>query len=171
MDSFTEQIIKAKPTGKQTLAFVGAILLTVVGVFCLLFVSGSIGIAVIVVGAFLIYYFKMNQNIEYEYSFLNCDCDVDVIINKTNRKQVYELSGSDVSAVLMYNSDKFQNELEINAKLTVKNLTSGNKDNSDNWYVFMVNSGNGTTGVVLELNDKSLEHVKAAYNKTKLQLD
>ncbi len=171
MDSFTEQILKAKPTGKQTLALVGAIMVTILGVFCLLFISGSIGIAVVVIGAFLIYYFKMNQNIEYEYSFLNSDCDVDVIINKTNRKQVYEFSGSDVSSVLAYNSEKFQNELDVNAKLTVKNLTSRNRDNTDNWYVFMVNSGNGTIGVVLELNDKSLEHVKAAYSKTKLQLN
>ena len=171
MDIFTEQILKAKPTGKQLLAFVGAILVAAIGVFCLLFISGSIGIALVVVGAFLIYYFKMGQNIEYEYSFLNCDCDIDVIINKTDRKQDYELVGSDVSAVLAYNSEKFQNELEVNANLTIKNLTSRDKENSDNWYVFMVNSGNGTTGVVLELNEKSLEHIKNAYNKTKLQFD
>lgn len=170
MDSFTEQILKAKPTGKQTLAFIGAILFTVIGVYCLLFVSGSIGIAIVVVGAFLIYYFKMNQNIEYEYSFLNSDCDIDTIINKTNRKKAYEFAGSDVSAVLRYDSEKFQNEIEVNAKMTIKNLTSRNTDNTDNWYVFMVNFGGGTDAVVLELNEKSLEHVKSVYNKTKLQL-
>lgn len=169
MDSFTEQILKAKPSGKQLFAMAGAILVTVVGAFTLLFISGSIGIALVVVGAFLIYYFKTGQNLEYEYSFLNSDCDIDAIINKTNRKQVYSFAGSDVSSVMSYNSEKFQNELEVNAKLTVRNLSSRDKSNTDNWYVFMVNSGNGTTGVVLELNEKSLEHIKQAYNKSKLQ--
>lgn len=171
MDSFTEQILKAKPSGKQLFAMAGAVLVTVVGVFTLLFISGSIGIALVVVGAFLIYYFKTGQNLEYEYSFLNSDCDIDAIINKTTRKQVYSFAGSDVSSVMSYNSEKFQNELEVNAKLTVRNLSSRDKSNTDNWYVFMVNSGNGTTGVVLELNEKTLEHVKSAYNKSKLQLD
>ncbi len=171
MDSFTEQILKTKPTSKQTLALVGAIFLTACGVFSLLFISGSIGIAVTVVGAFLIYYFKLNQNIEYEYSFLNCDCDIDVIINKTNRKKVYEFAGSDVSRVLPYNSEKFKNELEVNDKLTIKNFTSRISENSNSWYVFMINSGNGTIGAILELNEKSLEHMKTNYNKTKLELN
>lgn len=165
MDRYTEQILEKKPDIKEKLLMLGAILVTAMGVALLLFVDFGAGVAVGVLGGFLIYLAKNSSYAEYEYLFINADLDVARIINKSTRKDIYSFKDGDVQRVLLYNSDKFQNELEVNAELSLKNFTSGNKDNQDMWYAFLVNAKNGTNAVILELNEKTLEHVKECFKK------
>lgn len=172
MDNYIEQILKAKTTTMQQFKFVLSVALTVFGALILLMgpFSNSFGIggAIIIIGAILIYVTKNGMNIEYEYEFTNGDCSIDKIINMSSRKKAYRFSVGDVQRILPYESDKFKNELQIDAKLSVLNLTSLEKEKSNNWYAFMIGNSSQTTAVILELDDRSLEHVRMYY-KQKLE--
>ncbi len=168
MDHYVEQILKVKPGMKQYLMMAGAVLVAVAGVFSLICVSGSLGLTLIIIGAVLIGFAVNAQKYEYEYAFTNGDCDIAKIINRSNRKDVYAFSEGDILRVLRYDSGQFQNELEVNSKLVVKDFTSGGREHQDCWYVFMISEKNMTTAVVLELNAKSVKHVRAEY-KTKFE--
>jgi hypothetical protein len=163
MDNYTEQILQAKPTFKSMLAFAASVCLTVFGVILIMFTSGGIGIMVIVVGAVLIVFTRGRQSIEYEYLIVNGDCDIACIYNKSSRKTKFSFTEGDVLRILPYDSDKCQNELQVNHELTVKNFTSGDKENSGSWYAFFVTGKGGTTAVILELNQRSLEQIRQNY--------
>lgn len=165
LDRYTEQIILKKPDIKQKALLAVMIAVICAGMYLMMFISFSKGIAVIAVGAFFTYLVKQSFNAEYEYLFVNGDCDISRIINKSSRKDIYSFKESDVTRVMPYNSDKCQNEFEVNANLTVKDFSSGIKDNSDNWYVFLANIKSGTAAIILELNEKSLEHIAECYKK------
>ncbi len=168
MDHYVEQILKVKPGMKQYLMMAGAVLVAVAGVFFLIFVSGSLGLTLIIVGAVLIGFAANAQKYEYEYAFTNGDCDIARIINRSKRRDVYAFSEGDVLRVLRYDSGQFRNELEVNNRLVVKDFTSGSREHQDCWYAFMLSENNMTTAVVLELNAKSVRHVRAEF-KTKFE--
>ncbi|MCM1460842.1 MAG: DUF6106 family protein [Bacteroides sp.] len=171
MDVYVEQILKRKPQKTQIAAMAGSVALILLGIAFMLCVSMSIGILVLAVGIFLVYVVKQRMNAEYEYTFTNGDFDAAVIYNMASRKDYYSFDESNVLRILPYTSEKFQNELSVNAELTVKNITSEDKGKQDSWYVFMVNDSRtkGTTAVILELSEKSLDSVKLSY-KNKLEL-
>ncbi len=168
MDNYVEQIVEKLPSMKQKLALFGAIFVTAFGVTMIFFYNFSIGVAVIAVGAFLVYLAKMYQAMEYEYLFVNGDCDVAAIINKSNRKNIYSFKVGDVTRVLPYYSLKFQNEIEVNAELSIKDFSSGYDEKKDKCYVFLANVKGGTVAIILELNEKSMEHAEVFY-KNKIE--
>ncbi|MBR3833755.1 MAG: hypothetical protein IKJ73_05530 [Lachnospiraceae bacterium] len=169
MDNYIEQIIKKNPDAKQRLYFVGAVFVTMLGVAAMLFYDMSVGIMVLAAGAFLIYFAKNAQSMEYEYVFVNADCDIARISNKQNRKEMFSIKGGDVQKVLLYNSQQFQNELEANGNLIIKDFTSGDKTKQDDWYMFMTNDNGKTVAVGLELNDKTKTYVETYYkNKSNI---
>lgn len=169
MDNYIEQIIKKNPDAKQRLYFVGAVFVTMLGVAAMLFYDMSVGIMVAAAGAFLIYFAKNAQSMEYEYVFVNADCDIARISNKQNRKEMFSIKGGDVQKVLLYNSQQFQNELEANGNLIIKDFTSGDKTKQDDWYMFMTNDNGKTVAVGLELNDKTKTYVETYYkNKSNI---
>lgn len=161
MDNYTEQILDKKPSVKQRMALVGAIAVIAAGCVTLISISGSIGLSVIILGIVLVYFAKSAQSMEYEYLLINGDCEISKIINKSSRKKAYSFSAGDVQRILPYNSEKFQNELEVNSGLSIKDFTSGVKEGRDNWYAFITNTK--SAAVILELNEKSLEHVRTYY--------
>lgn len=163
MDQYAEQILKANPTLKQRLLLAGSIALTAVGVFLMIFVSGSMGITLIIIGAVLIGLSINRQNTEYEYEFTNTDCDIARIINKSSRKDVYSFTDGDVLRILPYSSEKFQNELQVNTNMAIKDFTSGNRDREKAWFAFLISASDTTTAVILELNEKTYNHIKKCY--------
>lgn len=165
VDRYTEQILNKKPSGGQKALFAGTMLIIAVGVYFILFIGFSVGVAIIAVGCFAAYMVKQGFDAEYEYLFVNGDCDIAKIVGKSSRKDIYSFKESDVKRVMTYNSDVCQNEFEINGELSIKNFTSGISDNAEDWYVFFTNVKSGTVAVILELNEKSIEHVNECYKK------
>lgn len=163
MDQYAEQILKAKPALKQRLLLAGAIAITAVGFFLCFFVNGSMGLTIIIIGAVLIGLSVNLQKIEYEYEFTNTDCDIARITNKSSRKTVYSFTEGDVLRILPYGSEKFQNELQVNDKMSVVNFTSGSSDREKAWFAFLISASDTTTAVILELNEKTYNHIKKCY--------
>ncbi len=167
MDNYTEQIVEKKPAEREYAMLVGAILLTAAGVLITCFFNLELGVLISAAGGASIYFATKAQKSEYEYLFLNEDCDIARITNKSSRKEIYSFKGGSVKRVIQYKSEAFQNEMQINKKLDVRDFTSGIEDNSSDWYAFLINDSKEETAVVLELNEKNQAHIKA-YFKNKI---
>lgn len=169
MDNYVEQIVVTKADSESHVKIIGSYLVAAVGVMLLLLYSPTVGILLSAAGFFLIYITKDQKNLEYEYEITNGDFSIDKIINKASRKHVFEFAEGDIQRILMFENPKFQNEIEVNKDMIIKDLTSCNEDNKCDWYVFMINKDRKTVAVVLELNDKSKNHVNS-YFKKKVEL-
>lgn len=166
MDNYVEQIVEGKPNGASYAKVVVAGIITAIGaVITLMTIYIGWGLLLVCAGGYLIYYTKNCLNLEYEYEITNGDVSIDKIINKASRKHVLDFSEGDIQRILTYKSAKFQNELEINKKMSVEDMTSGDEENSDNWYAFIVNDKKNTVAVVLELKDKSKNHVEEYFKR------
>lgn len=165
MDSYTEQILQVNPSGKQRLMLAGAISVIAVGAFLAICVNGNLGLTLLVIGAVLTGFAANAQKYEYEYAFTNGDCDIARIVNRASRKDVCFIAEGDVLRILPYQSEKFQNELQVNTQLAVKDFTSGNHEAEAQWYAFMISQNGVSTAVILELNEKSFNHVKSFFKK------
>lgn len=169
MDNYTEQIINAKPGAKQFLLFAAAIILTAFGVVAALFISFSTGAICVILGGIGIYFAKLNMSFEYEYIFTNGDFEIAKIIAKSTRKNVCEIHDGDIKRILPFNSDKFQNELSVNADLNVKDFSSGDESKADDCFAFISNNNGKDLAVILELSDKNKDYLKTVY-KNKVEL-
>lgn len=166
MDNYTEQILVRKPAARERLMMVGSVAVIVVGVcIWLLFNKGGIGISLAIIGGVLVAYAKKNQMLEYEYIFTNEDCEITRIVNRESRKALYSFNGGEIQRVLKYDSIKYDNLLQSDPALVIKDYTSGFKGKEDRWYVFVNNGSNRTMAIVMELNDKSEEYIKTVYKK------
>ncbi|MDD6327180.1 MAG: DUF6106 family protein [Lachnospiraceae bacterium] len=164
MDSFTEQIIKAKPTFKQRMMLVGAGFIIAVGAFILLFIDGSIGLSVMVLGIVVDVVAVNSQHYEYEYEITNGDCDVSRITNQTNRKMAYSFLQDDVKRILPVDSDKYRNEIQVGtSKPIIKDFTSRNVKQKSMWYAFFVTHNGEEHIVLLELHEKAYNQMKDRY--------
>ena len=165
MDRYTEQIVKKEPSTKEPLVMLGAVLTVCLGVVFVLFISLSYGVAIMAVGGYLIYFARISSYAEYEYIFINGDCDIAKITNKSFRKEIFSFNEGEIQRIIRYDSEAFQNELEVNRQLIVKHYNSNNDENRQAWYAFMLSAGNKTKAVVLELNEKTVEHVQECLKK------
>lgn len=163
MDTFTEQIIKAKPSAKQRMLLVGAIFVIIFSLFLVMFINGSIGLSVLVLGIVLYVCAGNAQRYEYEYEITNGDCDISRITNQTSRKNVYSFVEGDVKRIMPVDSDKFRNEKQVSANMVTRNFTSRNAAYKEDWYAFFVNHNGEDEIVLLELKEKALEQLKGKY--------
>lgn len=163
MDTFTEQIIKAKPTAKQRMLLVGAIFVIIVSLFILMFINGSIGLSVMVLGIVLYVCAGNAQRYEYEYEITNGDCDIARIVNQTSRKNVYSFVEGDVKRIMAVDSDKYRNERQVNSNTVVNNFTSRDVKYKADFYAFFVTHNGEDQIVLLELKEKALEQLKTKY--------
>ena len=105
MDTFFEQIISVKKTGKAVAALIGIWLAAFVVCF-LLFFTGFFGMLTFLLIAGVLYgAFKLSclLNIEYEYIVTNGIMDIDKITNKSSRKRVLSFELQTVSRIEKYN--------------------------------------------------------------------
>lgn len=105
MDTFFEQIIAVKKTGKEIAALIGIWLAAVLLCFLLFMFSGYLGVFFVLLAAGVIYgAFKLSclLNVEYEYIVTNGTMDIDKITNKSSRKRVLSLELQTVSRIERY---------------------------------------------------------------------
>ena len=111
MDTFFEQIVSIKKSGKIIAIFL-AVWIFAVAVCLLLILSGIVGpitpILVIAIG-YGAWWLTAKLNIEYEYIVTNGTMDVDKIINKASRQRVSSFELGKVERVEKYNDHLLQN--------------------------------------------------------------
>lgn len=98
MDTFFEQIVKVKRTGKDIAAVFGICLLAVIllAVDFLFIIPNQMFMAIGMLGVFGILWgaYKLinRSSVEYEYIFTNGDLDIDKIIAKSTRKRIVSVN-------------------------------------------------------------------------------
>ena len=111
MDTFVEQIVKKKKSGKDKVLIFGSIFLYAV----LLIVGFPIAFiylqffAVIIFGGlgYGLWWLLTSQNVEYEYSVTNGDIDIDQITAQRKRKRLVSVAGSKIESLQPYRHEEF----------------------------------------------------------------
>jgi len=110
MDTFFEQIVVIRKTGKNIAKFIGiwvlAFILSVATIFCVLLgvpVVSNFALFLIFAIAFGGYKLSTLLNVEYEYIITNGTMDIDKIINRSSRKRIHSFELSNVSRLEKFN--------------------------------------------------------------------
>ena len=154
MDTFFEQIIAVRKTGKTVAALVGIWLAAFLLCFLLFMFSGYLGaFSFLLVAGALYGAFKLSclLNIEYEYIVTNGTMDIDKIIGKRKRKRMITLDLSAAEAFAPYPSEE-----DIKADATVFASSGGEKDA---YYLVTTHSSYGKVKVIFNPNEKIREAI------------
>ena len=150
MDTFFEQIISVKKTGKAVAALIGIWLAAFVVCF-LLFFTGFFGMLTFLLIAGVLYgAFKLSclLNIEYEYIVTNGIMDIDKITNKSSRKRVLSFELQTVSRIEKYNPSLLNS---VNSKDV---LIACNQDDKDAFLMVSSTEGKGTNYLVFAPDER-----------------
>ena len=120
---------------------------------------GSIGFLVAIAGAVVFGIFVSRRETEYEYIMVNEDIDIARIIAKKSRKKIMSFSNADVKFIAKEGCIYLDNELQQDSSIKTRDFTSGNKQNQDGVYVFVLNKNGKAEFVKLELSDRTIDHV------------
>lgn len=142
MDTFFEQIISIKKSGKTVAAFIGiwslALLLSLVALMLL----GSFSLLIIAGVLFGAYKLSSLLNVEYEYIVTNGTMDVDKIINKSSRKRILSFELSSVTRLEKFNPS-------LISSVSAKDLTVAcNAGDPDAYLMVSSPEGKGTSYLV-----------------------
>lgn len=155
MDTFVEQIVRIKRTGKDYLTL-GAIWLVGLGLVaaCWALMSFSAGMLTVpaVVGMAFILWGAVKLTsltyIEYEYIFTNRDFDIDKITGKSTRKRVLSFKVPSVQKYGVLTDEA----LARNA--TLKKYYVCDKDAKDAMYIVVTVQGEGTVMIIFQPNER-----------------
>lgn len=150
MDTFFEQIIAVRKTGKAVAALIGIWLAAFVICF-LLFFTGIFGAFSILLIAGVIYgAFKLSGffNVEYEYIVTNGTMDIDKIINKSSRKRVLSFELQTVSRIEKYNPALLNS---VNSKEVI---IACDTDDKDAYLMVSSTEGKGTNYLVFAPDER-----------------
>ena len=156
MDRYDEYVVKAGIQGKGLLGFIGGILLILAGLFVMLTIFGG-GAFVIVGGVLLCTFFKDFANVEYEYIFTNGDIDIAKVIGKSRRKEIFSVGADSIAKMAKVDSDKVKNDMSL-GKMKIKKFLGKEEQNP---IAFYVGEGDDQYMLLLDLNDKCIDHMKS----------
>ena len=150
MDTFFEQIIAIRKTGKTIAAIMGIwfaalILCFVLYIFPILSTLSLLLIVGILYGA---YKLSSMLNVEYEYIITNGPMDVDKIINKSSRKRMLSFELSGVTRLEKYNPSQLNN---IDTK---KLVFACDSDDPNAYFLVSEKEGKGASYLVFSPDDK-----------------
>lgn len=155
MDTFVEQIVRVKRTGKDYLKiaaiWLGAILLIFALFYLMGFSAGMMSVPAIVGVAFVIWgAVKLTSltYVEYEYIFTNRDFDVDKIVAKSSRQRVLSFKVPSVEKYGKYNA-----EARISDSIK-KVYYACDKDSKEAMYIIAPVAKEGTVMLVFEPNER-----------------
>ena len=157
-DGYAEHIVKAKTPAGVTCGMAAGIVLMIAGLGAAMFVQGfgSIGFLVAIAGAVVFGIFVSRRD---EYIMVNEDIDIARIIAKKSRKKIMSFSNADVKFIAKEGCIYLDNELQQDSSIKTRDFTSGNKQNQDGVYVFVLNKNGKAEFVKLELSDRTIDHV------------
>ncbi|MBR4073049.1 MAG: hypothetical protein IKK24_03810 [Clostridia bacterium] len=161
MDTFFEQIVAIRKTGKTMLAIVGIWVLFIIVAYALFTLGNifamffSICLLLILLAGWGAFKLTKRFSIEYEYIITNGTFDVDKIIAQSSRKRMMSFEISDVQAV-----EKFNPSAVPNGNFE-KTLFACDMDDPAAYYMIVSKEGKGTRLLVFAPD----ERIKGAIKK------
>ncbi len=106
MDTFFEQIVRIKKTGKAVAAILGIWILALFLCAALILFPVLRALTLIIICGIFFGAYKLSSlfNIEYEYIITNGTLDIDKIINKSSRKRILSFELTNVSRIDKFNA-------------------------------------------------------------------
>lgn len=151
MDTFFEQIIKIKLTGKVkaliTAIIVFDALLVCVLLYLSLFLAPTIMLLVVAGAIYGGYKLISLLSIEYEYIYTNGDLDVDKIVAKSNRKRMVSIKCSEVEKYGEYKGQPAPGSIKATHIFC-------NPDSEGQVYLIAKDRNLGNVMIVLAPNDR-----------------
>jgi hypothetical protein len=151
MDTFFEQIVRIKKTGKTIAAFIGIWLLALIVCGLAILFSGYLrSIFIFLIAGAIFGAFKLSGqlNIEYEYIVTNTSLDVDKIVNKSSRQRILSIEIPTVSRLEKYTPAIVNN---IDAK---KLVFACDKDAENAYLLVCDKEGKGAEYLIFAPNEK-----------------
>lgn len=152
MDTFFEQIISIKKSGKALAAIIGIWLAAFIVCFALIFyLVGFLGsFSFLLAFGALFGAFKLSTrfNTEYEYIVTNGTMDIDKIINKSSRKRVLSFELSGVTEIEKFNAARL-------SRINPKELCLACNTDDENAYLMVSSAeGKGTSYLVFAPDER-----------------
>ena len=154
MDTFFEQIIAIRKTGKTILAVTGIWVLALVLAVVLFSLSTVIPAfsTILLVAVCLVFFgaYKLSKkfSIEYEYIITNGCFDVDKIIARSSRKRMMTFEISNVESIEKYNPHSVQNRKFASV------LIACNPDDAGAYSLIVSEEGKGTRLLVFTPDER-----------------
>ena len=160
MDTFFEQIVSIKKSGKAMalFVFIWVAALVLCGLAVLMFLAGYLGSFLVLVLAGIIFgAIKLSGtlNIEYEYIITNGILDVDKIVNKQSRQRILSFDIAATTRMEHYKEGLLSN-------IDSKNIVIACDVNDANTYLLAYEK-NGKTMNLVFAPDKRMQTVVAKY--------
>ena len=165
MDTFMEQIIVRRKTGKDIAIIAGIILggcVLLAASLIAFMITGIILIPfVVIIGVCYGGFFLLGmRNLEYEYSFTNGDVTVDKIINRRSRKRMVSFDCKDVEDMGVYDEKAAQ---QLEGRAFDKRFSCGEIDMGQGcWYMDCHSKKHGHVLLTFSPNEDILGAIKAA---------
>ena len=150
MDTFFEQIIAIRKTGKTIAAIMGIWLAALILCFVLYIFPILSTLSLLLIVGILYGAYKLSSmlNVEYEYIITNGTMDVDKIINKSSRKRMLSFELSGVTRLEKYNPSQLNN---IDTK---KLVFACDRDDPNAYFLVSEKEGKGASYLVFSPDDK-----------------
>ncbi len=161
MDTFFEQIVSIKKSGKAIAIFVSVWLFAIL--LCLfLLLSGLLGplTPILILGiGYGAWWLTAKLNVEYEYIVTNGTMDIDKIVNKSSRQRVSSFEIAKVERVEKYNPSLLNN-------VKKENLVFACNQNDPNAYLIVASREDAKVNyIVFSPNEKLQEAIKKSLPK------
>ena len=163
-DVFKEQLVKRKPTFRDTVLKVClGILAAIIGLSSFVFL-GHFGMLVVFGLVFGVKYLVGFLNVEYEYIFTNGELDIDIIYDQSRRKRVFTAQAKQFE--IMAHIDDKNHEGTFNSAQETRDYSSGVVN--DNTYAFLTTHNGKRVKVIIEPNEKMMKAISTILTRRKL---
>ncbi len=158
MDTFYEQIVSMKKTGKDYAIIAGSFLLALlicyINFLFIFIILPPLGIVVMFGVIWALYKVFMITFVEYEYIFTNGDLDIDKITAKSSRKRMITIKCGKVEKFAKYTA-------EVTPPASVKKVfTFCDKNDDRARYIIVPTKKHGTVMVIFAPDDRICEVVE-----------
>jgi len=165
-DIFKEQIVKRKPSPKDTFKRIGLILAVIVVAILAFSIIPPIAPFLIVAAGFGAWYLMSYFRVEYEYAFTDGEFDIDAIYNRSRRKRLFSARVNDFEIMAHVNDKMRINEFQ--SAVEVLDYSSGVV--GDDSYAFLINYKGKRTKIIIEPNAVMLKALATVLTRRRLHL-
>ncbi len=114
MDEYVEHMVKRKDPYYWKIAFIAAIVLTVISLFLAL--QYAFALLLLLAMMAVVYVIWLFSNVEYEYTYFSGSFELDEVLNKTRRRKLVDTNSEELVLFAPKNSDVAKTEIG-NAKI------------------------------------------------------
>jgi len=163
---FKEQIVKRKPSAKDTFKRIGLVLAVIVIVIIALGIIPAFAPFIILAACFGAWFLMSYLKVEYEYAFTDGELDIDAIYNRSRRKRLFSARVNDFE--IMAHVEDNMRIGEFQSAVQTIDYSSGVV--SEDTYAFLINYKGKRTKIIIEPNAVMLKALATVLTRRRLHI-